>query len=71
MALNLNQGLDSVVSTSKVRLGKLVGPPEMQQVAADMAGTRLTLHLSYANPRISVPAEVGTGYSRWYACARA
>ena len=32
----------------------------MQQVVGDMAGTRFTLHLSYANRRISVPTEVGT-----------
>jgi len=55
-----NQDLNSVVSTRKVSLNKLNDLPEMQQVVGDMAGTRFTLLLSYANRRISVPTEVGT-----------
>lgn len=73
MVLCANQDLNSVVSTRKVSLNKLNGPPEMQQVVGDMAGTRFTLHLSYANRQISLPTEVGTRErdSRLRACAKA
>lgn len=75
MMLCANQDLNSVVSTRKVPANKLNDPPEMQQVVGDMAGTRFSLHLSYANRRIGVPTEVGTrerkSDSRWCACAKA
>ena len=58
--LSANQDLNSVGSMRKVSLNKLNDPPEMQQVVVDMAGTRFTLHLSYANRRISVSTKVGT-----------
>jgi hypothetical protein len=58
--LSANQDLNSVGSTRKVSLNKLNDPPEMQQVVVDIAGNWFTLHLSYANRRISVPTEVGT-----------
>jgi hypothetical protein len=60
MMLSANQDFNSVFSTRKVAMNKLNGPPDMQQVVYDKAGTRFTLHLSYVNRRISVPTEVGT-----------
>jgi hypothetical protein len=60
MMLCANQDLNSVVSTRKVPLNKLNDPPEVQHVVADMAGTRFTLRLSYADGRFSVPTEVRT-----------
>ena len=71
MVLCANQDLNSVVSTRKVSLNKLNGPPEMQQVVGDMAGTRFTLHLSYANRQISLPTEVGTREREIADCAPA
>jgi len=55
-----NQDLNAVVSTRKVSVNKLNDPPEMQQVVGDIAATRFSLHLWYANRRIGVPTEVGT-----------
>jgi hypothetical protein len=60
MMLSANQDFNSVFSTRKVALYKVNGPHDVQQVVCDKAGTRFTLHLPYANRRISVPPEVGT-----------